>query len=113
MISVAMEPSPRPLNHSSLQLEASERRFWSTSWFQVSAHSFEPLSEKSMFTVVPSTLNGWPPACQIIEVAKPGSPVSFVIFLVGSAAVSFFAVSMYSSQVVGTVRPYWSNTALL
>ena len=31
---------------------------------------------KSTLTLVPSTVKGWPPACQIMEVTKPGSPES-------------------------------------
>ena len=37
-------------------------------------------------TSVPSVANGSPPACQIIEVAKPASPVSLVMYASGLAA---------------------------
>ena len=64
-------------------------------------------------TSVPSIANGRPPACQIMLVAKPASPVSEVMYFVGSAACSWRAASTYSSHVVGTAMPYWSKTALL
>lgn len=46
---------------------------------QVSANCVLPSSARSMVTSVPSTWNGWPPACQMSDVVKPASPVSLVM----------------------------------
>src|SRR4051812_14865534 len=91
--SVAMLPSPRALYHSSPQLGVLESRPPSLSLFQVSAHFFEPSSCRSIETSVPSAVNGLPPACQIMLVAKPGSPVSEVMYFDGSAVCSFSAAA--------------------
>ena len=52
-------------------------------------------------------------ARQMRLVAKPASPVSAVMYFVGSAVCSCSAAATYSSHVVGTAMPYWSKTALL
>ncbi len=62
---------------------------------------------------VPLVTYGCPPADQIIEVKKPGSPVSLVMYSFGLAACSFFASAAYCAQVVGTVSPYLSKIVLL
>ncbi len=84
---------------------------WSTSWFHSFANFAVPGSAVLMVTFVPPlVLNGWPPASHIMLVTKPGSPMSAVMYSFEFAACSFLASATYSSQVVGTVRPYFWNT---
>src|SRR5918994_846998 len=111
--SVAIVPSPRPRYHSSLHPGVLESSPPSTRRFQLSAHFCEPSSCRSMVTSVPSAENGRPPACQIMLVAKPASPVSEVMYASGLAACSVSAAATYWSYVVGTAMPYWSKTVLL
>lgn len=54
--SVAMLPSPRPLYHSSVQAGTEASSFSSMSCCQVSVNVLAPWSEKSIFTLVPSTV---------------------------------------------------------
>src|SRR6478736_8199881 len=79
MASEAIVPLPRPWYHSSLHEEVGATRSSSSSCCHSSANFVEPSSVKSIVTSVPSTWYGWPPACQIIDVAKPASPVSLVM----------------------------------
>src|SRR3954451_21044937 len=60
-----------------------------TSWSQTETHFAVPGSLKLILMLVPSTVYGWPPACQIIDVVKPASPPSLVMYAFGSAALSF------------------------
>src|SRR3954454_24370419 len=76
---VAIVPSPSALNHSSVQPGMFDTRPPSTSWFQVPVHFFEPSSCRLFARFLPSVLNGWPPACQIMLVVKPASPASLVM----------------------------------
>src|SRR5579859_2853341 len=69
-----------------------------------------PASDRLMVTfLVPLVTNGWPPASQIIDVTKPGSPVSLARYSFGLAECSFLASAAYCAQVVGTVRWYLSK----
>src|SRR4051794_12263128 len=106
----AYVPSFRFLNHPSDHpgVLVSTSLPW-TSWFHSPTHFFVPGSVKLIVILVPSTVYGWPPACQIIEVVNPGSPPSLVMYALGSAAFNFLASAMNSSQVLGTVRPYFLN----
>src|SRR6478736_8254389 len=86
---VAIDPLPIAFNQSSLQPGTVESSLPSTSLSQVAVHFFVPSSCRFIETFVPSTLNGRPPACQIMEVVKPESPESLVMYAFGSAACSF------------------------
>src|SRR5215212_906022 len=66
IVSVAIVPSPRPLYQPSLHDGVGARRLSSSSFCHVSAKRFEPASARSIETLSPSTLKGWPPACQIM-----------------------------------------------
>src|SRR6266568_1483077 len=111
---VASVPLPRAVNHWLLQPGIEESRPFSDSWSHSAAHFLVPASWELMVTlVVPLTVNGLPPACQIMLVVKPGSPLSLVMYSFGLAACSLVASAMYWSQVVGTVRPYLSKIFLL
>ena len=79
MVSVAMVPLPRPWYHSSLHEPIGASRSSSMSCCHSSANWVEPSSVKSSVTSVPSTAYGCPPACQIMDVVKPASPVSLAM----------------------------------
>src|SRR5215210_277395 len=85
IVRVAIVPSLRPLYQPSLHDGVGVSSFSSSSVCQVSAKRFEPASARSIETLSPSTLNGWPPACQIRLVVKPASPASFAMYALGSA----------------------------
>ena len=110
---MAMVPSPSALNHSSVQPGMAQTSSSSTSWFHTPVHFCVPSSCRSIVTWSPSVWNGVPPACQIMLVVKPASPLSLVMHADGSAALSFLAAATYSSQVVGTSMPCLSKTSLL
>src|SRR5665647_597544 len=77
--SVAIEPLPRALYQSSLQPGTVDRSLPSTSLFHLAVYFLVPSSCRLMAILLPSTLNGWPPACQIMLVVIPGSPASLVM----------------------------------
>lgn len=106
-------PSPSARYQASDQLGIGANSFCPTSRFQTEVHFLVPSSWRSIVTDRPLVLKGRPPACQIMLVAKPGSPVSLVMYSAGSAVCSFLAASMYSSQSLGTAMPCWSNSCLL
>src|SRR5664279_394346 len=81
----------------------------SRSLLHILAHWVLPLSARLTVMFVPETVNGFPPACQMPASVEEGSPASEAINLDGSAACSFWAAAKYSSQVVGTVKPYLSK----
>ncbi len=113
MVNVAIVPSPRPLYQPSLHDGVGASSFLSSSFCHVSAKRFEPASPRLIETFSPSTLNGWPPACQIMLVVNPASPMSFAMYALGLAAWIFSAAVTYSSHVLGTATLYLSKTSLL
>src|SRR3954452_1052899 len=72
---VAMVPLAMPWNHWSLQLEIGATSFSVISCCQTLTNSVLPGSVKLIVTSVPLTVYGLPPACQIMLVVKPASPV--------------------------------------
>src|SRR5690242_227719 len=88
---LAMVPLPRALNHSSLHGGIDATSFSVIIGCQVVAYFWAPGSAKLIVTLVPSTVYGLPPACQIMLVVKPASPVSPVIQTFGLALCSLRA----------------------
>src|SRR6185437_7166833 len=111
---LAMSPLVRPWYHWSLQEAIGATRPPDTSGLHVFTNFCEPASAKLIVTFfVPLVTYGCPPAAQIIEVRKPGSPVSLVMYAFGLAVCSFLASSTNCAQVVGTGSLYLSKTVLL
>src|SRR3954465_276896 len=98
-----MVPSPSARNQSSDHSLTGASSLPPTSWFHSAVHFFEPASARLIFTFRPSGATGCPPAGQVMLSAKPGWPVSDVMYFDGSAACSFLAAATYSSHVFGTV----------
>ncbi len=64
------------LYHSSVHGAIGATSFSVISCCHVAANLAAPASAKLIVTLVPSTWYGLPPACQIMLVVKPASPVS-------------------------------------
>src|SRR5450759_4759185 len=79
VMSEAIEPLPSALYQSSLQPGMADNNLPSTSLFHTAVYFLVPWSCRLMVMLLPSTVNGLPPACQIMLVASPGSPVSLVM----------------------------------
>ena len=74
---LAMFPLDRPVYHWVLHDEIGATRPPETSGIHMFTNFCVPASARSIVTFfVPLVTYGWPPAAQIIEVVKPGSPVS-------------------------------------
>ena len=109
-----MLPLDRPVYHWVLHDEIGATRPPEISGLHRFTNFCVPASARSIVTFfVPLVTYGWPPAAQIIEVVKPASPVSLVMYSFGLAACSFFASATYCAHVVGTVSLYLSKTVLL
>src|SRR6202042_1642638 len=104
---LAMLPLDKPVYHWLLHELIGATRPSETSGLHMRENFCVPGSARLIGTCfVPLVTYGWPPAAQIIEVVKPGSPVSLVMYSFGLAACSFFASATYCAHVVGTVSPY-------
>src|SRR5690242_2150913 len=76
---VAIEPLPMPWNQPSLQELTGASSFSLIRACHTLTNSCEPASLKLIVTLVPSTVYGLPPACQMRLVVRPASPVSLVM----------------------------------
>src|SRR5690349_4395366 len=111
---LAMVPSPSALNHSSLHGGIDATSFSVIIGCHMVVYLVAPGSAKLIVTSLPLTWYGLPPACQIMLVVKPASPVSPVMYCLGLALCSLRASSTYSAQVAGgAVMPALSKTSLL